>query len=505
MPRITEPHCPLPRVSPVKHAFPISPIYCAPLSNPPTTSISDNDCLRIMHHPADETRVPAQRPPDEVLALIFKITADLPLGRTESPAPLAISRVSQRWRAVAVSSPEMWTNVCVSGRLSLNTATLFLRRSAPLAFRLSVNTESRNFSVDSMRTLDILLPHIERCSALALCVSHEDLRAWNTALALKHELHKLRFLSIAIHSHAPDELWGPPDSLFHFTALCSSLHTLRLSVGPTMQFHDTLHPVQLTTLDVRCTWDGAFLRHICHHSHVLQTLVLRDYSATVFDSADRASMPSLTSLVLEFRDAALAEGLISLARFLDLPNLSRLAIKGTGTPGVGHPLRLWNAYHFPSLRTLHLRDVVFQRPIDARILESLSAGITHLQLINVHRGPVNDAEIFAAYSSLRVIEIPPGAQMRLPVMMSGKVIVRHIPVSTALSPCDELDYYVQTDGSTADFEREPPAHICSDFCAMHSDSPWRDMRSDLERHLDRIWGQGLNRATPMDATRIAVQ
>lgn len=459
-----------------------------------------------MPYQVDETCVPAHRPPHEVLAFIFKVAADLPLGRTESPIPLAISGVSRRWRAVAVSSPEVWTNICISGRLSLNLATLFLQRSTTRPFRLSVNTESRAFPVDPVRTLEVLLPHIERCSALALCASHEDLRAWNTALTV-HQNFTLRFLSIAIHSYAPDELWGPPKSLFDFTSLCSGIQTLRLSVGPTMLFHEKLHPLQLTTLDVRCTWDGAFLRHICRHSHVLQSLVLRDYSASVFDSADRASLPSLTSLMLEFHDAALAEGLISLTRFLELPHLSRLSIKGTGIPGVGHHLRHWDVHPLPNLRTLHLRDTVFFRPIDAIILGGLSARVTHLQLINVHRGPINDAEIFAPYSNLQVISIPSWEDMRLPARIRGKVVLRHISAITALSPCDELDFYAQRDGSAAEFEREPPVHICSDFCALHSQSPWRDTRSDVERHLDRVLGQleAVDRAGALNASCIAVQ
>ncbi|KAJ6572524.1 hypothetical protein DFH09DRAFT_916649, partial [Mycena vulgaris] len=74
-------------------------------------------------------RVPIETSPDEVLALIFKVAADLPLGRREHPVPLAIAGVSQRWRAVALCSPEIWTTIRVSGRRCLRHAILFLHRS----------------------------------------------------------------------------------------------------------------------------------------------------------------------------------------------------------------------------------------------------------------------------------------------------------------------------------------------------------------------------------------
>ncbi|KAJ7677098.1 hypothetical protein DFH06DRAFT_1122361 [Mycena polygramma] len=345
--------------------------------------------------------VAIERPPDEVLALIFKAAADLPLLHNESPPPLAISRVSQRWRAVSLSSPQMWTTIRISARQSLLDANLFLERSVPVRFRLSVDTTQ---GMDMKLLLCILSPHLQRCSALALCLSDEDMCIWNTVLGKQEKLHTLRSLSITVHSYAPDELWGPPDSLYQLTKACSGVSTLRLSGGPTMRLQEQLHPLQLTTLDVRCTWDGAFVRHICHHSRVLQTLVLRDYSATVFDSAAPTYLPSLESLALEYRDATLAEGLINLALFLDLPSLSRLFIKGSGTPGVGHPLRHWCARPFPCLRVLHLHGLVLHRPIDASVLQSLCAEITELEVINVHRGFLEDPYVWGRYSNLRILE-----------------------------------------------------------------------------------------------------
>ncbi|KAJ7865851.1 hypothetical protein B0H13DRAFT_2352797 [Mycena leptocephala] len=368
----------------------------------PTT---DSDVLSSREMPltAEELCVPIDRPSDEVLALIFK-------------PPLA-SSLPFMSRGVD-NHPHSGTPVPTHP---------YLERSKPLRFRLSVNTEHQSRPPDTARIVEMLLPHLHRCSTLALCISDDDMRIWNKILRRQQKLHTLRILNVTIHSYAPDELWGPPESLFHFTALCTGIRSLRLSMGPTLHLHEKLNALQLTALDVRCTWDGVFLRHVCHHSHVLDTLVLRDYSACVFDGAAHACLPSLMSLVLEFRDGALAEGLINLALFLDLPNLGRLTVKGSGTPGVGHPLRHWQGLRpFPSLLTLRLENTVFQRPLDAAILGTLSANITHLQLRNMHRGPLNDAEILAGYANLAVIEIARGTQVRLPDMLCNMKIQKKI-------------------------------------------------------------------------------
>ncbi|KAF7364333.1 F-box domain-containing protein [Mycena sanguinolenta] len=434
-----------------------------------------------MPHAVDETRLPVERPPDEVLALIFKAAADSPLSRGDTPAPLTISYVSRRWRAVALSSPEIWTTIRISARHHLSDVSLFLERSAPLHFRLSINTESCARDWDAHRIFDILLPHVHRCSALALCANAEDLRDWSRILQNQNQLEFVRILSVSIHSYAPDELWGPPASLLDFAALCTGLRWLRLSAGPRMTFAQRLNPLQLTKLDVRCTWDGAFVRHVCYHSPVLEALVLRDYSACVFDGAAPTRLPSLTSLALEYRDTALAEGLINLAHFVELPNLIHLAIEGSTIPDVGYPLRRWETRReFRRLKMLSLQNVICRRPIDRNILAALSANITHLQLMDGHSCPFNDAEIRAIYRNLRAVETPRGIHMPLSQILREKVIVRDIPAVSGQLMCGELDFYLQSDGSMGEFERDPPVHLCSDLCDLHNLGPWREVRSAAE-------------------------
>ncbi|KAJ7486924.1 hypothetical protein FB451DRAFT_1228350 [Mycena latifolia] len=449
--------------------------------------------------PLDLSCAPVEHLPDEILALIFKVEADLPLGRHERPVPLIISSVCKRWRVVALSSPEVWTTVRISARRSLACATVFLQRSTPLPFRLSINTETDGRTIDIAPVLDVLLPHVARCSGLALCLSDDDLCAWIVALQGQEQLRAVRLLSLTVHSYPPEELWGPPDSLFQFTGLFPALHSLRLSMGPAMHLREQWNALNLTTLDVRCTWDGAFVRHVCRHSRVLETLVLRGYSASVFYRAAPACLPSLTSLVLEYADAALAEGLVGLAMFLELPNLARLEIKGSHVPSVGYSFQSWPIHPFPRLRTLRLEDVVLERSIDSCVLQTLGARVTHLQVVNSPHYPFADGVTLplglplAGFPDLRVLEIPAGMRVCVPGALRDTVSVRPASLGGPHWVAAEIGMYETTNGGADDFEHEERAHMCSDFCALHNQSPWRDTRSDAERKLDVDRG-GLVRA-----------
>ncbi|KAJ7752645.1 hypothetical protein B0H16DRAFT_788773 [Mycena metata] len=439
--------------------------------------------------------------PDELLALIFRTAAELPLSRDQSAAPLTIAGVCQHWRAVALASREIWTTIHVSEERSLDIAALFLERCKPYSFRFTIDTKIQPCSVDVDRALQLLLPHIYRCSTLALCLTDEELSAWNGVLDGRDMLPSVRTLTLAVHSFAPDELWGPPYSVFNFAAQCANLQSLRLASGPPhIHLHTDLHALQLTTLDVHCAWDGALVRYVCHHSVVLQTLVLRKYSASVFDGAAPATLPSLTCLALEYRDTALGEGLTNLSLFLDLPNLERLTIKGSTERSLGYPNHSRDVQPFPRLRELHLQDVVLERELDIDVLQAISTNITDLRLINVVEHPGSSAEILARYEHLCVLEIPHGTDIHLPAPMRERVTVRSVPAHAECSILPELEFHLRTDGSRAEFEPPTPVvHVCSDFCEFDDDddgdSPWKDTRSDAEHLLEKVAARQLGRTT----------
>ncbi|KAJ6505808.1 hypothetical protein C8R47DRAFT_967607, partial [Mycena vitilis] len=60
---------------------------------------------------------PIEQLPDEVLAAILKLGADSPIPTRDLralPFSIAASRVSCRWRAVAINCPELWTTIRLS-------------------------------------------------------------------------------------------------------------------------------------------------------------------------------------------------------------------------------------------------------------------------------------------------------------------------------------------------------------------------------------------------------
>ncbi|KAJ7740971.1 hypothetical protein B0H14DRAFT_3167837 [Mycena olivaceomarginata] len=119
--------------------------------------------------------------PDDVLATILKLVADLPVLSFERdpPAPVAASRVSRRWRIVALGSPELWTNIRISHLLgSRRWAATFVKRSLSRPLDISINLESHRdengwknpycIPHPLNKVLAIVGPHIGRWRTLAL-------------------------------------------------------------------------------------------------------------------------------------------------------------------------------------------------------------------------------------------------------------------------------------------------------------------------------------------------
>jgi hypothetical protein len=119
--------------------------------------------------------------PDDVLTTILKLVADLPVLSSERdpPAPVAASRVSRRWRIVALGSPELWTNIRISHLLgSRRWAATFVKRSLSRPLDISINLESHRdengwknpycIPHPLNKVLAIVGPHIGRWSTLAL-------------------------------------------------------------------------------------------------------------------------------------------------------------------------------------------------------------------------------------------------------------------------------------------------------------------------------------------------
>ena len=124
--------------------------------------------------------------PDEILCTIFRAAVPDPkLGIFVSPTPLgqiALSHVSQRWRAVVLDDPLLWHLILFyTRRYNVELCQLFLERSqqATLDIQAIVST-----ALDEQIFTSLFLPHIHRWGkVLLLCESSQlvtCLSRWST-------------------------------------------------------------------------------------------------------------------------------------------------------------------------------------------------------------------------------------------------------------------------------------------------------------------------------------
>ncbi|KAJ7700833.1 hypothetical protein B0H17DRAFT_1247518, partial [Mycena rosella] len=118
--------------------------------------------------------------PDEIFAVIFKLVADSPITslETDEPFPLAASRVSRRWRAVTLASPEIWATVRFTRRsCSWKLANAFIERTGSYPLDISVGLEPYTRAdlppprTPASNILAVIGPHIHRWRKIPLCGS----------------------------------------------------------------------------------------------------------------------------------------------------------------------------------------------------------------------------------------------------------------------------------------------------------------------------------------------
>ncbi|KAJ7353511.1 hypothetical protein DFH08DRAFT_65963 [Mycena albidolilacea] len=332
--------------------------------------------------------------PDELLATILKLVADFPVpssARTP-PAPVAASRVSRRWRTVALGSPELWTNIRISHRSpSQSWAATFVKRSLSRPLDISISLESyREWDgmaydnpVPVSRALAIVGPHIGRWRTLAL-------RGWSYQLqeflefigstpAAASQLEYTHLSAVDDYPTLP-----PLEELFRR----KPFHSLRVNA---LEVDDATPFKAVRSLDIDCDWsDIGSLRPLFGPCSPLTTLVMRNFCPPYVDGLDPIDCSTIRSFAVSFsRHFYSYDGLggfETLTNTLSLPNIEHLEILG-GFAGARNEDRLieipedWEAPLFPHLRTLRLEDMGFSRA-GLAFIQSFSRNITALQLIN---------------------------------------------------------------------------------------------------------------------------
>ncbi|KAJ6487167.1 hypothetical protein C8R47DRAFT_517081 [Mycena vitilis] len=347
--------------------------------------------------------------PDDVLAAILKLVADLPVitSRRTLPAPVAASRVSRRWRVVALGSADLWTNIRLSHHRawSWSWAAVFVKRSCSYPLDITIDLQAwrcRDAPIPFRRALAIVGPHIGRWRTFALQAPAAQFRelaafvgratvaarqleychlSWMDWPLLDRTLHLGKLFGSQSVRAVRIEAWSVPDDIAAFRAL----RTLDIVFTPeavsSPAFRQLLGPLShLTTLIIRRFRDSEWYYHWYMPDKrpidcsTIKSFVIDFYEHLVRQHRYPGIPPSQGPPAFK-----------PLTDIFSLPNLEHLEILGgfSGSSGENDHIPLpeeWEAPLFPYLRTLRLEDVGLSCR-GLALIQSLSQNITVLQLV----------------------------------------------------------------------------------------------------------------------------
>jgi hypothetical protein len=153
---------------------------------------------RKLESSLDEYRslvAPIRRIPPEMLSEIFLHCLMDDTEILVAEAPLLLSFVCRRWRTVAISTPQLWSSVCVKsirkGSISIEMLQIWLLRSCNSPLTLSVNAESFDDVVVARSYINALIPHCRRWQDVEFALPVSLLSMFNAVAGSLPLLQKL--------------------------------------------------------------------------------------------------------------------------------------------------------------------------------------------------------------------------------------------------------------------------------------------------------------------------
>ncbi|TRM60216.1 hypothetical protein BD626DRAFT_632701 [Schizophyllum amplum] len=310
--------------------------------------------------------------PNELLLAIFHlgITTRDQLHNGKEAFPIRVSHVCQRWRALAVNSPTLWTTICFNAiNYPLPYIALYEARSMPLPLLLHFQFAAGELSSKQ----------ISCASRLALRTSelvirfHDDI-ALPTLLPLFENAPHLRSLQYSAALNANEPHPTTPERMMNFPAL----QFLKVIKGC---LSCLTPPSSVTSLYIsNASIDDSRLRAIVQECPLLETLALLHYMPTSLSDQSPVESPRIKRFAIKLA-GPLVDGLKSVA--LSFPRLEYLELMDEHTRLV---LRELFPSLPPSLHTLHLRGDI---DMDALLPFMYTCrGIRRLILSNVAFGPL---------------------------------------------------------------------------------------------------------------------
>ncbi|EIN06962.1 hypothetical protein PUNSTDRAFT_126880 [Punctularia strigosozonata HHB-11173 SS5] len=349
--------------------------------------------------------------PSELILMIFDrgLMADRLRGarrRIRIPFPVLVSHVCMHWRALALGSPWLWTDIHLTLYHGTKFWRLYLQRSYPAALSVDLVCGPARGKHDGAMlelALHLILPHIMRWKRLTV-FSDRDQVIRTLADSLKDQsapaLETLEFL------HSDVSWWGEATPIQFFCGDTPSLSTIRLR-NITWDWRKT-SPINLTTLDIAIPRSYAFMafswtdfEEIVHNSPRLVHLALSG-APIALPSQEVVTAPvvieTLRSLMIKLADTGTYS--TRLCALMSMPRLEELTIEG-GMQGFMRALPSWQPWSvsnvkpdewevkYPRMRKLTLIETDPWEPdlISLHFAQALP-GTEELRLIGVDVAPI---------------------------------------------------------------------------------------------------------------------
>ncbi|KAH7888858.1 hypothetical protein F5I97DRAFT_759309 [Phlebopus sp. FC_14] len=360
---------------------------------------------------------PIARLPVEVLNLIFKEAAASPLGadaaqpkdddvpQWSSPRPeLLLSHVSRHWRAVALSTPALWTTIRLYVNQSIDLLDLYFARACGLpldigfrqSFMCGVYPQVA-YAAEYTRISRSILTHISVCRRLEI----------RTNIPIPDLLESLGRMQAPLLQEI--DLHHPRNNEFELTFPSSSFPKLKhLEIGEMLHLSPRMYNNAVTSL-ILSGMPGfalppqAFCDMLCglpSLSHLACLDEAVDFSR--LHPTKAINVPSLRSMLLKPGPDVSRFYLISLLEMLVTPQLNILTLdfsKVTSSREIQLLLRHLKrgAPHF-----LSVRHMILNSPFDAfDIASALVHAAPHIESLTLSRYSANSILTFLTHDTRR--------------------------------------------------------------------------------------------------------
>nr|GAT60256.1 predicted protein [Mycena chlorophos] len=294
---------------------------------------------------AVRSQSPVLRIPSELLSEIFLIGVLEDVDDESSGAVMlpTLMLVCRYWLQVALATPSLWSQICVSPLHSLEHARRKLARSSSCPLDISINFGPRTEYASSggvmeqvVRSMDIFSPAIWRIKSFRISVPNRS-QAHAILLRCQQDAPLLEVLSIRIfHALQDDTHSAPPVPLFNgHTSRLRSCSFTSFNFGWDIRLVSRLRVLKLGGYFNAHTPSATTLLGILRECPQLEELVLRNLS-------DVECAPCLSTEDFDFP---------TLPKVVQLPRLKRVVFY---CAGFALTRQLMAQFSFPNLESLEL-------------------------------------------------------------------------------------------------------------------------------------------------------